>query len=155
MVTRSTASGPELQNDVDIAIATNSYRAARGRSVLISIFDECAFWQDERTARPDVETYRAVLPSLMTLPGAMLVGISTPHKKPGLLFERYKKAFSAEYGVCRSLDVEAFVDPEVVAACLMRARGSEPAIRFKPPSSLTTPACCKTFCTAASCKSGG
>jgi hypothetical protein len=24
-----------------------------------------------------------VLPSLMTLPGAMLVGISTPHKKPG------------------------------------------------------------------------
>jgi hypothetical protein len=29
-----------------------------------------------------------VLPSLMTLPGAMLVGISTPHKKSGLLFER-------------------------------------------------------------------
>ena len=28
----------------------------------------------------------------MTLPGAMLVGISTPHKKSGLLFERYKKA---------------------------------------------------------------
>jgi hypothetical protein len=38
----------------------------------------------------------------MTLPGAMLVGISTPHKKSGLLFERYKKAF----GACRSLDVE-------------------------------------------------
>jgi hypothetical protein len=34
-----------------------------------------------------------VLQSLMTLPGAMLVGISTPHKKSGLLFERYKKAF--------------------------------------------------------------
>jgi hypothetical protein len=34
---------------------------------------------------------------------------------------------------------EAFVDPEVVAACVMRARGSQPAIRFMPPSSLTTP----------------
>ena len=43
----------------EIVIATNSYRAVRGRSVLVSIFDECAFWQDERTARPDVETYRA------------------------------------------------------------------------------------------------
>ena len=28
----------------------------------------------------------------MTLSGPMLVGISTPHKKSGLLFERYKKA---------------------------------------------------------------
>src|SRR5262245_25338846 len=44
--------------------------------------DECAFWADERTALSDVETYRAVLPSLMTLPGAMLVGISTPTKSP-------------------------------------------------------------------------
>ena len=40
----------------------------------------------------------AVLPSLMTLPGAMLVGISTPHKKSGLLFERYKKAFGRSMG---------------------------------------------------------
>jgi hypothetical protein len=31
MVTRSTASGLELQNDVDIVIATNSYRAVRDR----------------------------------------------------------------------------------------------------------------------------
>jgi hypothetical protein len=44
MVTRSTASRLELQNDVDIVIATNSYRAVRGRSVLVSIFDDCAFW---------------------------------------------------------------------------------------------------------------
>jgi hypothetical protein len=68
MVTRSTASGLELQNDVDIVIGPTAI--GRGRSVLVSIFDECAFWQDERTPRPDAETYRAVLPSLMTLPGA-------------------------------------------------------------------------------------
>jgi hypothetical protein len=52
---------------------------------------EAAAHPQERTARPGVETYRAVLPSLMTLPGAMLVGISTPHKKSGLLFERYNE----------------------------------------------------------------
>ena len=28
----------------EIVIATNSYRAVRGRSVLVSIFDDCAFW---------------------------------------------------------------------------------------------------------------
>jgi hypothetical protein len=69
--------------------------------------------QDERTARPDVETYRAVLPSLMTLPGAMLVGISTPHKKSGLLFERYNERRRHGVWVYRNLDVEAFFDPEV------------------------------------------
>ena len=166
MITRSTANGVELQNDVDIVVATNSFRAVRGRSVLVSIFDEVAFWQSEQTARPDTETYRAVLPSLMTLPGSMLIGISTPHKKSGLLFDRYKKAFGqnddkvlviqaasqvlnptldaeeiaaayeddpsvagAEYGASWRLDVESFVDPEVVAACIVAGVRELPPVR--------------------------
>jgi hypothetical protein len=64
--------------------------------VLVSIFDECAFWQDERSARPDTETYNAVLPSLATLLGSMLVGISTPHRKSGLLFTKFRKCFGVD-----------------------------------------------------------
>ena len=96
MVTRRTADGLKLQNDVDIVIATNSFRAVRGRAVLVSIFDEVAFWQDERSTRPDVETYNAVKPGMATLPGSMLIGISSPYRKSGLLYTKYKKHFGQD-----------------------------------------------------------
>jgi hypothetical protein len=93
MIKRRTANGVELCNDVDIVVATNSFRALRGRAVLVSIFDEVAFWADERSARPDTETFNAVKPSMATLPGSMLVGISTGYRKSGLLWSKFKRHF--------------------------------------------------------------
>jgi hypothetical protein len=55
---------------------------------LLAIFDEASFWRGEASVAPDVETYHAVAPGLATLPGSMLVGISSPHRKVGLLYER-------------------------------------------------------------------
>jgi hypothetical protein len=94
MVTRQVANGFELSNGVDIAIATNSFRSIRGRSILCTILDEVAFWRDESSATPDEEVYRAIKPGMATLPGGMLIGISTPYRKAGLLY----KKFSAHYG---------------------------------------------------------
>jgi hypothetical protein len=96
MVTRRTRDGLSLCNDCDIVVATNSFRAVRGRSILVSIFDEVAFWADERSSRPDVETYNAIKPSLATLPGAMLVGISTGYRKSGLLWTKYKNHYGRD-----------------------------------------------------------
>jgi hypothetical protein len=96
MVRRSTATGFELDNGVEIAIHTNSFRAVRGRTLLLCILDEVAFWQDERSARPDEETYRAVLPGLARMPGSMLIGISTPHAKRGLLYKQYKQHYGKD-----------------------------------------------------------
>jgi hypothetical protein len=97
MVVRETQDGFQLSNGVDVVVSTNSYRAARGRTVLCAIFDEVAFWRSEQTATPDLETYRAVKPSMATLASsAMLVGISSPHSKSGLLYERFKKFFGRE-----------------------------------------------------------
>src|SRR5205809_753397 len=42
MVTRETSYGFELANNVDISVATNSFRSVRGRPVLCGIFDEIA-----------------------------------------------------------------------------------------------------------------
>ena len=47
MKIRETRTGLELDNGAEIVIATNSYRQARGRTILFAIFDECAFWRDE------------------------------------------------------------------------------------------------------------
>ena len=63
---------------------------------MVSIFDEVSFWMDDRSARPDWETYRAVRPSMATLPESMLIGISTPGKKAGLLYDKYRKHFGVD-----------------------------------------------------------
>jgi hypothetical protein len=94
LVKRETAGGLELENGVDIAVGTNSFRAVRGRAVLLAILDECAFWRDESSATPDEETYRALRPGMATLPGAMLVGISSTYRRAGLLYRKWK----AHYG---------------------------------------------------------
>jgi hypothetical protein len=95
MVVRETDTGLLLSNDVQVQVVTNSFRGLRGKTVLCSIFDECAYWMDERGARPDEETYRAVMPAMMTLKDdSMLVAISTPHRQNGLLW----KKFDAHYG---------------------------------------------------------
>lgn len=93
MVERETDAGLELSNSVEIVVATNSFRAVRGRTVAAVVLDECAFWRSEESATPDVETYAALVPAMVTLPGAMLIGISTPYRRSGLLFEKWRQHF--------------------------------------------------------------
>jgi hypothetical protein len=93
MVTRQTANGFELDNGVDVVIATNSFRSIRGRTLLLAILDECAYWRDENSATPDEETYRALVPGLVTLKNSMLIGISSPYRKSGLLYEKFKEFY--------------------------------------------------------------
>jgi hypothetical protein len=83
----------ELKNGIVIAVHSNSFRTVRGRTLIGCVFDETAFWRDETSAQPDLETYRAVLPSLATQDG-MLIGISTPYRKAGLLYQKHRDHFA-------------------------------------------------------------
>jgi hypothetical protein len=85
----------ELKNGIVIAVHSNSFRTVRGRTLAGCVFDETAFWRDESSASPDVETYRAVLPSLVTTNG-MLIGISTPYRKLGLLYQKHRDHFGVD-----------------------------------------------------------
>jgi hypothetical protein len=97
MITRETRDGFELANGLDILVATNDFRSIRGRAVLLGILDECAFYRDERSASPDVELYNALTPGMLTLRDqAMLIGISTPHKKAGLLWTKYQDSYGRD-----------------------------------------------------------
>ncbi len=93
LVEREGDDGLELSNGVEILVGTNSFRAVRGRTIVCAIFDETAFWQSEDSANPDFEVYAAVAPGMITLPGSMLVGISTPYRRAGLLFDRWRKHY--------------------------------------------------------------
>jgi hypothetical protein len=82
-----------LRNGVIVGVHANSYRTVRGRTLVACVLDEVAFWRDESTATPDIETYRAVLPSLATVPNSMLIGISTPYRRTGLLHQKWRHYF--------------------------------------------------------------
>jgi hypothetical protein len=84
-----------LKTGVVIAVHTASFRTVRGRTLLCCIFDEVAFWRDETGANPDLEVYRAVIPALMTTNG-MLIGISSPYRRRGLLHDRHRDFFGKD-----------------------------------------------------------
>src|SRR5262249_52365098 len=97
MVTRETAEGFELNNGVDVAVSTNSFRSVRGRPILLAILDEVAFWRDENSAKPDEELYKAIEPALASLaPNSMIIGISSPYRKAGLLHKKHKAHFGKD-----------------------------------------------------------
>jgi hypothetical protein len=96
MLTRETAIGFELNNGVDIQVLTGNFRAVRGRACLLAIMDEVAFLRDENSAAPDLELYKAITPALASIPGSMLIGISSPYRKSGLLYAKYKRHFGRD-----------------------------------------------------------
>ncbi|MBB3231064.1 hypothetical protein [Halomonas stenophila] len=98
MVTKRTADSIDLNNRVSIEVNTNSFKSVRGRTAICTILDECAFFKDEASASPDVELYRACIPALATT-GGMLLGISSPWAKKGLLYQKYRKHFAQDSDV--------------------------------------------------------
>jgi hypothetical protein len=95
MVTRETEDGLELSNRVDVTVMAGNFRSVRGRPLLRAILDECAFYRSDDSSTPDTELYRALLPG-MRLPQSMMVGISSPYKKSGILYKRYCDHFGKE-----------------------------------------------------------
>ena len=95
MIKSTTAFEIRLNNGVTIAIHTNSFRLIRGKTLLACVFDEIAFWRDDTSANPDVETYRAVRPSLARTDG-MLIGISSPYRRSGLIYSKFRDHYDVE-----------------------------------------------------------
>jgi hypothetical protein len=129
LIIREHANGLDLANNVEIIVATNSYRAVRGRTVLCAILDECAFYRDEDFASSDKELYAALAPGLATLPGAMLIGISTPHKRSGLLYEKWRDHFRQDDdGVLVIRAPSLVLNPTLDKAIIDDALARDPAL---------------------------
>jgi hypothetical protein len=85
----------ELNSGIDIQVSTCSYRTVRGFTVVAAILEESAFWRIEG-ANPDREIYVALRPAMSTIPDSMLISISTPYSKQGLLYEAHKEYFGKD-----------------------------------------------------------
>jgi hypothetical protein len=127
MVQRETDTGFELTNNVDISISTNSYRSVRGRPVLCAIFDEVSFWRDESSANPDEETFKAIKPALASLPGSIVIGISSPYRKAGLLWKKFKKHYGQDGDVLIIKAPTRLLNPTIPQEVVDEAIAEDPA----------------------------
>jgi len=80
-------------NGVRIEVATASFRTIRGYSAVAGIIDEAAFLRSDESATPDSELIAALVPSMSTIPGALLLAISSPYARRGELWRNYKEHF--------------------------------------------------------------
>jgi len=89
-IVNETKEAIKLSTGVDIEVTTCSFRTIRGRTVVCAICDEIAFWRGEDSANPDKEILTAIRPSMASIPNSMLLVISSPYAKFGVLYEHYR-----------------------------------------------------------------
>lgn len=125
MVTRETADGVELSNGVSVEVGTNSFRSVRGRTLLAAILDEVAFFRSSETAKADIETYRALTPALATT-GGMLIGISSPYARRGLLFDKWRKHYGKPDDVLVTQASTLQMNPTIPERVIKEAYADDP-----------------------------
>jgi hypothetical protein len=128
MLTRETKNGFELSNQVEVCIATNSFRSIRGRGILMAVLDEVAFWKDEKSSTPDEELYTALLPGLARVPGSMLIGISSPYRKAGILYRKFTEHYGRDSDEVLVIKAPSMVmNPTLDRATVERSIAEDPA----------------------------
>lgn len=125
MVSRVDKDTIALTNGVSIEVGTNSHRAVRGRTLLAAILDEVAFFRSDESATPDTEVYRALVPSLATT-GGMLIGISSPYARRGLLYDKWRKHFGRDGDVLVTQASTKLMNPTVSERIIREAYADDP-----------------------------
>lgn len=90
LIASETKTEIRLTNGLSIEIHTSSFRTVRGYTVVGAICDEIAFWPTEDAAEPDREILAALRPAMATVPGAMLICLSSPYARRGELYRAYR-----------------------------------------------------------------
>ena len=93
LIANETKESIELTNRIVVEVHTASFRSIRGRTVVGAICDEVAFWRSEDSANPDTEILNALRPSTATVPGAMVLAISSPYARKGELWRAYRNHY--------------------------------------------------------------
>lgn len=123
MTTSRTQEGIEFSNRSAIEVHSCSFRSVRGYTLAGVVCDEIAFWRSEESANPDKEVIGALRPGLATLPGSMLLCISSPYAKRGALWDAYRRHYGKDGDPvlvwnAPSVEMNPSLNPGVVAQAL-------------------------------------
>jgi len=117
----------ELKNQVTIMVKTASFRTLRGYTILCAILEEIAFFRSEESANPDKEILSAIKPALATIPDSLLIGISTPYSRAGVLFEMFKKHYGKAGGPLIWKAATEKMNPTIDKATIKEALEEDPS----------------------------
>src|SRR5439155_19281450 len=79
-----------------LEIHTASFRSIRGYTVIGAVCDEIAYWRSDDSANPDREILAALRPAMATVPGALLMAISSPYARRGVLWDAYRRYYGQD-----------------------------------------------------------
>jgi len=119
LITGRTQEMIELNNRVVIEIHSCNFRAVRGYTIAAVICDEVSFWRSDESANPDKEVIAALRPALSTIPGSLLLCISSPYARRGALWEAFKRHHGVDgdpvlVWKADTLSMNPSVDPSVI-----------------------------------------
>jgi hypothetical protein len=77
----------ELRTGAETRVGTASFRTVRGYTLIGVVCEEISFWlSDQSGSNPDSEIPAALRPGMATVPGALLLGLSSPYAAKGELY---------------------------------------------------------------------
>jgi hypothetical protein len=96
MIEKQMAESIDLTNHVTIEVQTCNFRAVRGYAIVAAVCDEIAFWRSEEAANPDSEILNALRPAMATIPNSMLLCLSSPYSRRGVLYQVYRDYYGKD-----------------------------------------------------------
>lgn len=88
LIESRTVESVTLTNGIAIEVATSSVATVRGYTLIAFIGDEVAHWPaDEESANPAARIFAAIRPATITIPTALVLGLSSPRGRVGPMWE--------------------------------------------------------------------
>lgn len=140
MIQRETRETLELSNRVVVEVHTASFRTVRGYACGLCANDEQNFWPaDETSAEPASEILAAERPALLTIPGSLLLSLSSAHARRGPMYESFQANFGKDdasvlFWKATSLAMNPALDGKVIEEAYARdpiAAASEYGAEFR------------------------
>jgi hypothetical protein len=116
----------DLSNQVTIEVHTASFRSVRGYTVAAAICDEIGYWRSDESANPDSEILDALRPAMATIPGALLLCLSSPYARRGALWDAYNQHYGHDGDVLVWQADTRAMNPTVPKSLIDKAYAEDP-----------------------------
>lgn len=126
MVVAEDADSLTLSNRIRIEVLSSNPRVLRGHTIICAVLDELAFMGSDDSANSAEEVYKAIKPAMLTVPGALLIGISSPYAKKGFLWNLFRANYGKETGVLVWRAPTLAMNPSVDRAEIEAERQKDP-----------------------------
>ena len=129
LVLKETSESIELRNNINIEVHTASFRSTRGYTIPVCVCDETSFWwSDPSSSNPDREIVNAIRPGMATIPGSLLLCISSPYSRQGVMWEAFQKYYGRDSDVLVWRADTRSMNPSVPQSVIARAYEEDPIV---------------------------